>query len=219
MVRKSFETTVGEKHRCRLDIVEQATAIGIGIDRPARILTLPSREHLCYDLFRQTWPASRITCLERDGAIARELNNSGIHTLHTTTSDFLSRTNEFDSGFNIVFLDYFTFITKGVLDDLTLLIDGNEFVSPMIDPAGAIIAITLLKTVRAGNERSLDELSVPKHLIHSSHTESRCTADWIKGRIQTHMYRRNHVLLPIIARSYRADEGSSDMLFLLFYVH
>lgn len=225
--KKSFETTIGYKQQCREDIVTYAKHCNIGGPYVrANVLTLPSREHICYDLFKATWPKARIICLESERDIADQLNDEGIHTIHAKTTDYLRSVDKYGGNFNIVFLDYYSFITQSVLDDVGLLVRGNDN-NPFLlqDPAKgpSVVAVTLQKAVRQGIDKTRSKLlsGLIKQEDCFREIENGCDINMVKSLLIRSMSSSdevNRIVVPLIAREYKAEEGSTPMFFFLFKI-
>lgn len=203
---KPFETTAGPKQLCRLKLVD---AIRETVDRTPRILTLPSKEHLCYDAFKTAFPVSNIVCLELDREIAATLNAQGITTENVDTTTYLKAYQPWQSPFDAIFLDYYSFLTESVIDDLrTVAAHSNVF-----GAGWSVLGLTLQKAIRF--DKSGIEGRIDQGLRTRQNEEIACDINTVAGFIECEIFHNFRVKLWHKVE-YRASAESASMWFMIF---
>ncbi len=200
---KAFETEEGEKQRCRDLIVVAANKLKL---TTPHIFTLPSRKHLCYNTFKEAWPSSSVTCIERDAEISAELNKKGILCCTTTTTEFISTIPDWYPKFDIMFLDYYSFFGKQVAEDIELV-----FKKGLLSKTG-VLAVTLSKGIRVGKDTALDILKENYYEWEQVDYTIHTVGSWLLGLISEYDYTR----VDNTALEYKASDNSTPMFFLLF---
>lgn len=149
-MKKSFETSVGEKQRCRdLLCSRSKEVLGTSIKK---ILTLPSREALCYHTFNKAFKRAKIVCIERDLDICEDLWKQDIDCINTTIQDYAQEKTRVEQHHDVLFLDYYSFMSKSILEDLKALIKNRNILHK---GKRAVIGITLMKGMRQNKDETL----------------------------------------------------------------
>jgi len=208
MLKRPFETISGPKHDCRLKLIEATKEIGVTVPR---ILTLPSKEHLCYSTFKEGFPTSNIVCLERDKEIAAALNNKGITTECVDTTTYLESYQPWQQPFNTIFLDYYSFLTESVISDLKTIADKPNIVGDN----WSVLGLTLQKSIR--HDKSRIEVILDKYLRTRQNETIECDIDSVASLVACEIFRDYRVKI-WHSVEYKATANSVPMWFYVFLI-
>ena len=209
---KAFETNLGPKQEVRNLICSHSENI---IPNVKKIFTLPSKEALCYYTFKERFPKANISCIERDESIARILWDKDIECQVTTIKDYAKSKVTLERHHDIVFLDYYSFLSAGILDEIKTFVTNDNIIHPNKD---VIVGITLMKAMRRDGEKTLDLLSDYRYKGYRSGTDNEVSqvASGILGFLDIECYLRDVELLESL--EYKASKNSTSMYFLLLKI-
>jgi len=210
-MNKSFEIKTGEKQKCRDLICEHAKLKNLNVKT---ILTLPGRKALCVETFRKQFKKPTIIGLERDSkdfAIIQETQqfqcfNADIRQWsHAQTL----KTNHLD----IVFLDYFSFLSTSVLGDITDLLTNDNILHPN---KPTLLAITLAKSMRGYTDDMLKFMS--SILVDGNRRSAENTLEDVATAVASHILDSIPTIgiETLVEKEYKAADKSASMYFLAY---
>lgn len=214
--KKAFETIYGDKQRCRELICELADQ-EIGYSQVKKIFTLPSKEALCYEVFKRHYKRPRIVCIERDPEICEYLwDEKNIDCTNTTVRDYSQEKVSPEQHHDIIFLDYYSFLSKDILEDIKCFLENDNILHKN---KKSIIAITLMKGMRVNKNNTI---SVMREFIYQGERKEitnnvENVTNAIKNYISCLSIDCKEVKL-LESLEYKAGENSSPMYFLVFSV-
>lgn len=208
---KSFEKTVGEKQSCREVLCEIAKT---RIPSVKCIFTLPSKEALCYKTFLRHFPKSTIVGVEKDTKIYEDLMQNPDFTFNVENVSVKEYAEKATRGrhFDVVFLDYFSYLNEDIKNDIKLFVGNDNIVHP---GTPFVLGITLLKSSRGG-----DFVDIVKDLLWKT-SAPKNDLDTVRralhGYIATELSPESIELVE--AREYKAAAKSSAMYFFVFIIN
>jgi hypothetical protein len=209
---KSFEIDKGPKQQVRNLICSHAEN---EIGNVKRIFTLPSKEALCYHTFKLKFPQSAVSCIEREASIVRILHDKDIDCEQTTILDFAVSKTRLERHFDVVFLDYYSYLTGDILNEIRAFINNDNIIHPT---KPTILAITLMKAMRSDKSETLDLLSKYRWQGYRSGTNNDVNqvAEGLLGFIEVEFDFTNVKLLESF--QYQATGNSAPMYFILLKI-
>ena len=211
---KSFETTLGPKQGIRESLVQVALA---HIVQVKKIFTLPGKECLCVNTFKQTFPQANIRAVERVKEDWESIIENNVDCTLGTVQDYANQITRPTMHHDIIFLDYFSFLNKDVLTGIKSMIQ-NSFI--LHRGKKAILGITLMKAIRQEKDDMLDFINenvylskgvVPENTLAMVGHALHC---WINRENQTYLQK----VELLDSKEYRASETSTPMYFYTFLI-
>jgi hypothetical protein len=211
---KAFETSTGSKQAIRYSICNQAE-LTLGKDNIKKIFTLPSREALCYYVFKERFPKASIACIEREKEIVEHLHSKDIECLHTDIKNYSKERTVLERHHDIVFLDYYSFLSTNILSEIKAFISNDNIIHK---GKPSLVGITLMKGMRKGKEDTLDLLSDYRWEGYRTGTENNIgdVTEGILGFLDLELDIHNIEVLESI--EYKAQEQSTPMYFILLKI-
>lgn len=144
---KSFAKASGPKQKCREILCKEAKK-QLG-EEPKAILTLPYKEILCVNTFRKHFPNVNIIGIEREKDIYHEINDKGVYCYNCDVREFAYKSTLLAPHFDIMFLDYYSYLNENVLKDLVSILKNRNIIHKN---KSVILGLTLSKGMRDGGE-------------------------------------------------------------------
>jgi len=210
---KPFETTEGPKQSCRDLICDVA---GSELDQIKKVFTLPSREALCYHTFTKRYPKAKIACVEREQKICETLWDQGIDCTKTTVREYCNERKRPEQHHDIVFLDYYSFLSEDILNDVRAFLANDNILHP---GKPFVLALTLAKGMRVHKDATLSALQT--YVYDGERTgvqnDLDAVASALTGMIACDFLDFRDVRLAE-AVEYRASSNSAQMYFVVFVI-
>lgn len=216
MSTKAFETSSGEKQNCR-ELICSIADEQLGQANIKKIFTLPSREALCYHTFKKHYKKAKVVCIERDTEIWRYLCEvKDIDCVNTTISEYSKERVSREQHHDIVFLDYYSFLSKKILEDVQGFVTNDNIVHAN---KKFVLAITLQKNIRRDKDTTISLLK--DYIYRGNKKDIQNTIEnvsiGITNYISCNMMDFKEVKL-VEAKEYRANKNSADMYFIVISV-
>jgi hypothetical protein len=211
---KPFETTQGPKQEVRNLICNHAE-LHLGTNNIKKIFTLPSKEALCYYNFKERFPKASIKCIEYKEEIVKILHNKDIECQHINIKDYAKNIINLERHHDIIFLDYYSFLSKNILDEISAFITNDNIIHPN---KTSIIGITLMKAMRQDKNETLELLSDYRYKGDRKGTKNEVAqiAEGLENFLDVNFNLSNIEELEAI--EYKADKKSTSMYFILLKV-
>lgn len=208
---KAHEAITGPKEEIRQLLVSETKKLYV--NQPIQILTMPGEKHLCVDRFKQNFPNSRITCIEKNKDICNSLQEIGLHPIRKTMSEYLESVSTNEGPFQLIYLDYFSYMNSSVTNDLHILANGNGLSNGILPEKGqkAIVGITLSQSQRSGLDKASELISSVKTRAQEN---IEINKDYILARIKAEFHVNFYCQdIRHPNEEYRSGDRTMDMYF------
>lgn len=209
---KSFEITQGPKQAIRDFLTEEAAKL----PTCHKIFTLPGKEALCVQTFRQKYPNATYRAVERIQKDWNIITSKGIDCVLGTIQDYANQHTHPTLHHDVIFLDYFSHLNDDVLEGVKLIVGNPNIVHP---GKQFLLGITLSKAMRHGKSSMLDFI---KENVYLTPDESPAnTLDMVGSALHNYIetsrvesqFRSIQCLKEV---EYQASETSSHMYFFCY---
>jgi hypothetical protein len=147
---RSFETEIGKKQACRDALCLIARSY---LGDPKKILTLPGRELLCVKTFKKHFPSSNILGIERNTDDFEIICSKGVNCTNATVREYVSNQTLPTQHLDLVFLDYFSYLSPEIITDITSLLKNRNLLHK---GKPFVLGLTLMKAMRGSKDETLD---------------------------------------------------------------
>jgi hypothetical protein len=154
MGAKAYETETGEKQKTRELICQYAMS---ELNKVGHAFTLPSRQALCIKTFKRYFPKIQVTGVELDKAICKVVQDKGYICENSTVRQFAQEKLRPTKHFDIVFLDYFSYLSSNIFKDIDEFINNDNI---MHKGKSTIFAITLSENQRCNENKRNETLAL-----------------------------------------------------------